>query len=65
MGIFFLDSKDGKRFLMSKDGNKYLGKLIGDGVYKVVECETCTVIGEFKTLQELLNKIEEEQSYEA
>lgn len=65
MGMLFLASEDGKRFLMSKDGNKYLAMLVGDGVYKVVECKTCTVIGEFKTVKELLNKIEEGQSYEA
>lgn len=65
MGILFMASEDGKRFLMSEDGNKYLAMYVGDGYYEVVECKTCKVIGKFKTVQEVLNKIKEEQSYEA
>lgn len=64
MKSFFLATKDGKGFLLSMDGRKYLAKLVRDDVYEIVDCKTCTIVGEFKTVKELLNKIKEEQYYE-
>lgn len=65
MGILFLASKDGKKFLLSKDGRHYLARRVRDDIYEVIDCKLCESIGEVKTVEELLNKIKEEQKYEA